>query len=384
MVFMLGRLTHRVRANHSTLKHGCSRYYSSANYPLKASEVRVLSPFPFALSAEEAIIQMAPIASVVYMFKNIVGSLGARYLPGFVYFPAWVVDAEVQASVSVTSDREEVNQRTVVVQFQNSYVLSMVSLWPNDLQGAEAVPFTKELETQYGTEVSCLPYTISPSPLQAIVNDKIRFTPSSFTPNMLAAYPVLIPLYLAQYEHSIPGLDNRHSITAIMEAYSSKGRILTEKIGAEFGAALRDQLPVARGEPAPFARLTGLSIVPEGHGLDSGSPGTAQKLSGTGIIDFDDPRIRELVPDEAHTNRAWMAVSKERDALRAVVDAMTFAQEGDIEIIHHQASSAHPQDLVKSATDSLRTRADELTKTREETKPAWWKEWEGRRAKIRQ
>lgn len=59
------------------------------------------------------------------MFKNIWGSLGARFLSGLgfepftpdritpVYFPAWIIDAELQAKVTL-SQREDGEERRQV------------------------------------------------------------------------------------------------------------------------------------------------------------------------------------------------------------------------------------------------------------------------------
>jgi hypothetical protein len=58
---------------------------------------------------------MGPHASLLTVFKGIFGSLGARFLPGFgfqplqptriqpVYFPAWIIDAELEVEISYGS-----------------------------------------------------------------------------------------------------------------------------------------------------------------------------------------------------------------------------------------------------------------------------------------
>lgn len=55
---------------------------------------------------------MAPFASFLLLFRQLLGSVGARLLPGFgfepvrpkwiapVYFPAWVIDAELETSIT--------------------------------------------------------------------------------------------------------------------------------------------------------------------------------------------------------------------------------------------------------------------------------------------
>lgn len=61
---------------------------------------------------------MAALASLMTMFHKIWGSLGARFLPGFgfepfrpteikpIYFPAWLIDAEVEADISFVNQGE--------------------------------------------------------------------------------------------------------------------------------------------------------------------------------------------------------------------------------------------------------------------------------------
>ena len=129
-------------------------------------------------------------------------------------------------------------------------VLSLIPLLSRPRKPSDAVPFSDELRYQYDTEVSCLPYTISPfavldaasslSPMDAKVDDGLRFIPTSITPNLvrpdtlfvtfvqrpimsqIAAYPVLVPLYLAHYEYTLPGIALTRSFTMFIEAYKPK------------------------------------------------------------------------------------------------------------------------------------------------------------------
>lgn len=71
------------------------------------------SAYPFCISPEDAIVQLAPYASFICLFEQFFGSLGARFLPGVgfkpllpvqitpVYFPGWLIDAEVSADFTV-------------------------------------------------------------------------------------------------------------------------------------------------------------------------------------------------------------------------------------------------------------------------------------------
>lgn len=120
--------------------------FSSSDIPFSDEIIHIA--YPFQLSPEDAIVQLAPYASLLCLFKDFLGSLGARYLPGFgfepirpirmtpVYFPAWIVDAEVQVDVSYedVQVRESYcfcpvksltyyEQRTTTAHIHDSYVI---------------------------------------------------------------------------------------------------------------------------------------------------------------------------------------------------------------------------------------------------------------------
>jgi hypothetical protein len=74
-------------------------------------------------------------------------------------------------------------------------VLSLTSLYSKQLRAIEPVPFTTAMETQYDTDIACLPYTISPftvldiahslSYSDATINPNTRFKPSSIKPELV-------------------------------------------------------------------------------------------------------------------------------------------------------------------------------------------------------
>jgi hypothetical protein len=85
-------------------------------------------------------------------------------------------------------------------------VLSATPLLSRPLKISEAVPFSEELRYQYDTEVSCLPYTISPfamldivsslSHIDGKVDDGLRFTPSSISPNLVRSDTLFLSLFV--------------------------------------------------------------------------------------------------------------------------------------------------------------------------------------------
>jgi hypothetical protein len=83
----------------------------------------------------------------------------------------------------------------MIVSGSDFKVLSLTPLLSHPRNPSDTVPFTDDLRYQYDTEVSCLPYTISPfaapdianslSPMDAKVDDDLRFIPTSVTPNVV-------------------------------------------------------------------------------------------------------------------------------------------------------------------------------------------------------
>lgn len=163
----------------------------------------------------------------------------------------------------------------------------------------------------------------------------------------MAAYPILIPLYLARYEFRLPGADHLSNVTLCMEAFSPRGRIIGERIGAEAGALLRKEVTNApsmflefthsldgmsvlylRGLPLSFTKIAGFGVAETSKSLDSHlaiqalgqwmdgylkDMRTAKKLSelGGGAPKAGDVRVREYSVDETKRNRSWMAKSTE-------------------------------------------------------------------------
>ncbi|KAF8071981.1 hypothetical protein FPV67DRAFT_1483379 [Lyophyllum atratum] len=386
-----------------------------------------LRAFPFQLSPEDAIIQMAPYASMLCVFRDFIGSLGARFLPGFgfepfrpvritpVYFPGWIIDGQLSAEISY----EDV-QRTTSGIIHDSYlpgsdfqVLSWVSYFSQRYQG-EAVPFTKELEVQHGTEVTCLPYTISPFAALDLVRSlsyrdatfqDIRVSPKSINTHLLAAYPVLFPLYLAQYEFRIPARDGKPRLmTLFIEASGSKGCIRSQS--QHLGQDFRELLPsapqsfidwthdmddvdvqVLRGEPSPFFTLAGFST-PEKRGIAAvvaewlnnavvhydAAPKLVEK---SGMISSDaDPRIRPFSPEEQAKNTEWMLLGVEIESTKRVIASMKDINIDKARVVVVGNKRAIPQDIFDNTINSLQSKINDLEAKRQETTPAWWKEWQ--------
>ncbi|KAF8656829.1 hypothetical protein AX16_002377 [Volvariella volvacea WC 439] len=408
-----------------------SRLYSSRSPTYPFSNLRA---FPFAISPQDAIVQLGPFASVTCMFNGLLGSLGARFLPGFgfeplkpvritpVYFPAWIIDAEVQASVHL-SHGEESQQQTAAVHFVDSYlpgnefkVLSSLSFWTKTARHTETVPFTEELTHQFGQQVSLIPYTVSPfslidaarssSYIDATIDDDFRYIPSSVKCNMFAAYPMLIPLYLAQYELILPS--KTYYVTLGIEAYTDKGRVFSERLGAEPGAALREhfqnapsafvkfthaldniEIQFLRGTPSPASNIPALMIMDPGKRLaptleswldeklqTAGSIEQLAQLSPD-VISDEDPRVREYTTEETLKTRNWMALGAELWTIRSIVGAMEHADPEQARVFSIGLGSGNFRgQTVGNLVKGLRDNETAIRTRREELKPEWWKQWE--------
>lgn len=393
-------------------------FSTAAPYPF-----RILRAFPFAYDSDDAIRYLAPYAAVLCKSKFFNSAI-ARFLPslGFepilpkritpVYFPAWIVDAELKATVNHQS-----NERTGVVQFENTYlpgsdfpVLSAVSLWPHILRILDPVPFTEELLHQNGTEVTCIPFNVSPftvldaakslSYSASTVNEDIRFSPSSVKFNMAAAYPVLIPLYLAQYEYQADGVTHTH--TLFTEAYGSMGNVMAEQVdrdsaegqyqesitdlGGFMGTPRTHGIVQTFGPISECVNVPSVSLSPPrdiAKALENWfektlfSPGNLTQLATLteeklGVVTDDDLRIRELTKEERAPVVGWLELSSELMMVNRIREAI--ARSRNAKMI--QLSLTEAPKLVRDADKTLEKQIESLASKRQEATPSWWTQWE--------
>ncbi|KIL67566.1 hypothetical protein M378DRAFT_9342 [Amanita muscaria Koide BX008] len=389
---------------------------------------------------------MAPWVSALLM-KQFIGSMGARFLPGLgfeplqptrilpVYFPAWVIDGELQASISYGE-----SQRNSQIQCINTYfpgndfgVLPHISFWYQQLQNYRLVPFTSELENQFDTQVQCLPYTISPFSTLDIAKSwphgdvevdmaGFQFTPTSIKPNLvfrflalvwfnanarpqISAYPILIPLYLAQYEAVIPRFEMEVNLTVFMEGFSKKGRIFVEKTGDQFADRVQELIPnappilgrvfrllddmVVRGGVFHFVRVAKMAFpqAPLAHlflrkWLDDklSSPDLAPLLAdlsrGSSTLRGEDERVRDFLDVADRSNvHMWLSLGSKLTAAEMVIETMKSAT--NVHIVS-RPKGASTEEVMGGTFKALEDTVNDLKKQRQDTLPAWWREWEKR------
>ncbi|KAI0069221.1 hypothetical protein BV25DRAFT_1910915 [Artomyces pyxidatus] len=146
-----------------------------------------------------------------------------------VYYPAWIIDAEMISDVSIKHPDRIQKLNEVRVQLDHTYMpgnefepLGRLSM-NFDHTDIKYLPWSESLKSQYGDKVHCLPYTMSPMDLASSFRhrqasftvphkqqsqdstpsrQRTEFTidPEHITYNYFVAYPLLIPIYLSEYE----------------------------------------------------------------------------------------------------------------------------------------------------------------------------------------
>ncbi|CAA7266853.1 unnamed protein product [Cyclocybe aegerita] len=331
--------------------------------------------------------------------------LPVRFSP--VYFPAWIINAEVEAEVTYQG-----STRNATAILKSNYLpgssvplLSAARLLPQGVDDRELPLFTQSLMEQHGLEVNCIPYNISPFSIleiakslsysQATINADLKFSPSSVKPHIFSAYPILLPLYLAQYEMSYLN-GHKGSLNIFIQAHSNGGMIMSEnflgkldtpQLAAfeslkglllntgwaddtevlEFGMA-DDSVQVASVSLSPQKDVTrALDTYLEQPLRDSQN---IDKLTEFGEIENDDdPRIRELTPGEVAGIDKYLDISLE------TMMSLSTASENQ-KVISISLGSTPKFEMANQAQVTLKTKLEELEREKREAKPGWWVEWE--------
>ncbi|EGN99173.1 hypothetical protein SERLA73DRAFT_53875, partial [Serpula lacrymans var. lacrymans S7.3] len=362
--------------------------------------------FPFAFSKDEAIAHLGPFASSsTWNFPSVLPSLGAKYLPGFgfipmqpaqiqpIYLPAWFVDAELQANAWLSPHNSESEDAQQVLQvflphlffipyFPASNPLAFIN---KNMDPRQTVPFSETLTRQSSDNVMCLPFTITPLSLpeqvrklsftQATVCDGFRFHPASVKPNLLAAYPVLIPIYLMRYPLATPST----YMTVILEAYSKPGRFFAQETAASTEDPSSPDLITHGGKPSLFAQL---KLIPRGDTVAAGAlenwlsatlfePGMTEILASDDPINMDDPRVREWTRDEVLPVQDWLNLGAEIAGLKDTLKVTPKSPPDSTSFGPLKVERMAGGDFVRSLKNTLK----KLERRRNDLTPEWWKQW---------
>ncbi|KAI0635954.1 hypothetical protein C8Q77DRAFT_1216470 [Trametes polyzona] len=314
--------------------------------------------FPFAVSKEQAIPWLS-CNTALYTGSNAFETWIKYWLPFLdlqalqptrvqaAYLPTWIVDAELRGTVWTKKQDDDDHFNKVRYVFEP---LSDLSFMTPELLAAEVVPWSEDLRKHDGEDVLCVPYELTPlripEALRSLpmadgsISSLLRFEPPSVKEEFIAAYPVLIPVYLAQYNVKTPmnGKLMEMTITAFMEASRP---VRLGRVGVET-VPLFKQLLQTVGVPPPeimirgeheelltrFANVRSFlgQHVPVGHRAfvekrintvlsrnsralcayrDRYFGGAQEKAKGE-VVDWSDPRIRPFDPAERQANLRWL------------------------------------------------------------------------------
>ncbi|KIM56916.1 hypothetical protein SCLCIDRAFT_1219950 [Scleroderma citrinum Foug A] len=355
-------------ARASFLHRTCStfrrRCYSAAAIPDYHPKVRAI---PFAFSPDVAITHVGVTAALIAKtysspamkeeWGRLIGSFFAKYFSwaGFkaiqpermqaLYYPSWCIDAEAEAKAwfSDTEDRPE----SVTVQFRHAELpglgmeLGRISLRGENPLYEHTQSFSSSLTRQHGVEVHCLPYNIDPLELLSRVDnlsygpvrvdDQFRFDPRSIKFNLVAAYPVLLPVYVLQYVPMGP----YPRVTIIVEAHSEPGRHYVHFVGdpnlrrLPAQEYLDDEDFIPNVSPSK-CRFSPHLIAPRGHADISEElcswmstffedSDAAPQLTSKKPVNMADHRVREWTKEEVLPVQDWMQLGEDVVRLRGMI-----------------------------------------------------------------
>ncbi|KZT00811.1 uncharacterized protein LAESUDRAFT_764264 [Laetiporus sulphureus 93-53] len=159
-----------------------------------------------------------------------------------VYLPIWMIDMTLEATawVYASPDGElgkhsitvtQVDQLSCIPGFDHD-PLSKLSFASRELGGAWHLPATATNIKEQGQNILCLPFTRTPlhfmdairslHPDKTTLYEEVRFDPASVKENLFAVFPLLLPVYLAEYESR-----EGQPLTVVLEGWHKKASLIT-------------------------------------------------------------------------------------------------------------------------------------------------------------
>lgn len=294
-----------------------------------------------------------------------------------VYIPTWKVDC----MTSFTSDLGDSDHPTVMhlremtVPGINHHPLARwVKSFPTDVD--DASPFSKDhLEPLNGTyDILALPFMTAPTAIpQALkeapygdieIMEGWSIDPRSVEFQMLAAYPLLHPAFLAEYT-----LGDKH-ITVLAHGYHDYFSVWGHTshpgvwVNAEQGATvtyLRATKPIVGG-PAAIP-----DFIDEGN-TSNNLDRIAQEP------DMSDLRVQPI--SLANATRHWMTLAGKVDEVGFIIESIPATNARVIRIEVKPGLRAKKSEVEGDSRAPLKKQLEELKKEADKAKPEWLKEWE--------
>lgn len=402
--------------------------------------------YPFAFGLDKALryagrlvgsISHSPIRSeaAYYLRSHAVSPIQPEFAAA-IYLPTWVIDAEVKADFWPKPDNETpARKRKVTGYLVNSFMpgfalepFSRLNFKSDDLQEYLLLPFSKLMEEQHDQKITCIPFAFTPFSLPSLVR-KLKDVDhavklGSLKAHVMAAYPILIPVYALQYKHRPQLQDDQNAnkiFSIILEAYRPNGNLFLDNSHKMFKPEeqefIIDGPQKSTGMQQPFdVQTPGAPQVPMGladlittlfgrEGAMAAYFSHWKEENPSEEIDWKDLRIREYADEEVEINRDFLSwgqfesfYSSRSDLLASIHDPVRAAQVtrdtlallGDSTVMKVRPklvdiarrgswftrSWAYDTEIEPISVREIAERAKEM---RSERKPEWLAKWQTQR-----
>ncbi|KAI9061293.1 hypothetical protein FKP32DRAFT_1759707 [Trametes sanguinea] len=317
-----------------------------------------------------------------------------------IYLPTWVIDAEFEATAwirDVKGEDAHYSKAHVHLYSFKSLMqgfirppLSALNFMDPKIDLNTEVPTTAPLRQYDGQDVLWLPYTLTPlhfldmvrslSMADAAIAKHMRFETGSVKETMLAAYPILIPGYLAQYKVGTSA-DGDMTVSSFIEAHRSEGRSVIEADSATkrfFQRSKTQGLVVVSGMPGKSCLLRvwlDLAIAQEvplkryrDRFFGKSESAAARKVDSQ----WADLRIRPFETEERDANEKWLILRMLIRAVKRSLDAY-YAARKDAQMQSRDGTAPQKKpskEAVEKAIARLELAIAPLEKAHDEMKPA--------------
>ncbi|KIP08209.1 hypothetical protein PHLGIDRAFT_35072 [Phlebiopsis gigantea 11061_1 CR5-6] len=283
-----------------------------------------------------------------------------------------------------------------------------------------SIPFDEALTTQHGMDVKCLPYSSTPFSIEhatrnipstvRTISKGFKFEPKTVLIDIMAAYPVLIPVYLMQYEGTPLGLSGisftslvdaarKESLVFVENVLPELGQIATKFLGSDDLFELPDYVvaqdflkaPWSRSTTSDFAQVKRFRGLKDEH-LEELTAWIDHKVSRRGVmqhyediqcslkqpVDMDHLLIRSA--EEISEVHMYMhAEMKYGVSWSKCKKASSTLSEYDDELEELSKSNEKLKDVLAGGRQNIakmNTQLEETRKCLQDMKPEWRKQWE--------
>jgi len=225
---------------------------------------------------------------------------------------------------------------------------------------------------------------------------------------MLAAYPVLLPMYMMRYDWKVPSVPDKIALTCIIQAHSRHGLAYVDIGTRETGEIFRKSLGLTPGswiykfshaadDLQAWDLICGISFGFSSLGIPGNPPGldktvraikdsVDEKIRSKSNMDvlaeygvnMDHPCVRMCTREEVDANRRFLVASGKRSALHKIIRGLS-ARQNRMNLQTDGKRVVRPE----AAQKDLNERMNVMEKQRDDLKPQWVQDWEDSRGQGR-